>query len=161
MTLLEEIKQKREKFIHMKLHFKDFVERETVRLAQEIVITEIVKRMMNAGFSRKIWENTDATKAELRNNIIKVYFKSEYFSETGFDVALAREFGTSKHMIRPDTKQALSWIFQGKRMFSKGHEVEGIESLKIITNTLKDKKPELQNSLNLSLLNWREKILNT
>ncbi len=161
MTTLEAIKARRQKFIHIKLHLKDFTEREALRLAQSIVLPEIVTRMMNAGFSRKIWQNTDATKAELKNDIVKIYFVSEYFSETGFDVALAREFGTRRHMVRPTVKAALSWIMGGKRMFSKGHEVAGIESLKIIASTLEDKKNDLQSALNKSTIDWKEKILNT
>ena len=74
MTLLNEIESKRLKFKHIQLHYKDFVERETLRLAQEIVIPAIVNKMMNEGFSRKIWQNTDATKAEIINTRIMIVF---------------------------------------------------------------------------------------
>ncbi len=161
MSTLEAIQARRQKFMHIKLHFKDFIEREALRLAQAIIIPEIVNRMMNAGFSRKIWQNTDAIKAELKNDKVIVFFRSEYFSDTGFDVALAREYGTRRHMIRPRTKTALSWIMGGKRMFSKGHEVDGIESLKIIASSLEDKRNQLQDALNKSLIDWKDKILNT
>jgi hypothetical protein len=40
------------------------------------------------------------------------------------------EFGTTAHFVAPVTKQYLSWIEKktGKRRFSKGHVVSGIEA---------------------------------
>jgi hypothetical protein len=73
-------------------------------------------------------------------------------------VAVAREYGTKDHWIRPRFKQVLSWIQEGKRLFSRGHIVSGIKSLLIIKNTIKDQMPEVQNKIDEDMQEFIEAV---
>ena len=131
-------------------------------LANKIIVDDIRKQMVDAGFSEKIWKNSflstkigfDKSKGKLT-----LYVRSIYKTETGFDVALAREHGTRRHFIAPRIKLALSWIALGIRFFSKGHYVSGIKSLYIIRDTVKNKKKEYQKQFKREYFLWKQIIL--
>jgi hypothetical protein len=142
----------------MKNNYDAFLKSKGTELANKIVIDEIVKRMVDNGFSSKIWMNTVLKEVQIKQGKIKLIITSTYTTESGFDVALAREKGTKRHMIRPRTKQALSWISQGVRLFSKGHMVNGMKSLRIIRKTTKEKTPELQARLTEEFDKWMTRI---
>lgn len=143
---------------HLKNNYDAFLKAKGTELANKIVIDEIINRMISNGFSSKIWMNTVLKEVQIKSGKIKLIIKSEYTTESGFDVAVAREKGTKDHMIRPRTAQALSWISQGVRLFSKGHMVKGMKSLKIISKTTKEKTPELQKALNEEFDKWMTRI---
>ena len=131
-------------------------------LANKIVVDDIVKQMVDAGFSEKIWKAT-----YLSNNVhfdkkkgkIVLKVRSVYETETGFDVAIAREHGTRRHWIAPRVKLALSWIQLGVRLFSKGHYVSGIKSLFIIRDTVKSKEKEFKKQFKIAYFLWKQAIL--
>tara|TARA_B110000495_G_scaffold82681_1_gene71134 strand:+ start:501 stop:989 length:489 start_codon:yes stop_codon:yes gene_type:complete len=146
------------KFSHMKNNYDAFLKAKATEWANKIVVDEIVKRMQDNHFSEKIWSNTYLKDVDIRSNRIRLIITSEYTTESGFDVAVAREKGTKDHMIKPRVANVLSWIFQGVRMFSKGHMVKGFKSLKIIKKTTKEKTPELQAKLNDEFEKWMTDI---
>ena len=108
------------------------------RAADEAVLTDIHRTMEMKNFSKKIIQATNVGDIQLTQNSLKVHFVSDYVADGGFDVSKAREEGTTDHMIRPVNKKYLSWIDpnSGKRRFSLGHIVSGIERLLIIERTI-------------------------
>ena len=131
-------------------------------LANKIVVDDIRKQMIDAGFSEKIWKNSFLSARisfDKRKGKITLYVRSMYKTETGFDVAIAREHGTRRHWIAPRIKMALSWITLGIRLFSKGHYVSGIKSLFIIRDTVKKKEKEFQKQFKIEYFLWKQAIL--
>jgi len=124
------------------------------KLANIIILEAIQKRMNERGFSPKIIDNTHLTNIEIRNKKVRIFIESEYFSETGFDVALAREKGTKRHFIGPVEKQALMFIQLGKVRFSKGHYVDGMQAFLTIARTIDQFKGNLQDEYNRQLFAW-------
>lgn len=142
--------------------YKDFLKTKTTELVNKLIVDPIQEEMRKAGVSRKIWENVECDNVSIGwDNAIYINIHSEYFAENGFDVALAREKGTEDHWIRPRTKQALSWIQNGKRRFSGGHEVSGLPRLNIIEKTIEYGTIELQEKLNEEFKKWKNSIFNT
>ena len=131
-------------------------------LANKIVVDDIIKQMIDAGFSEKILKNSFLSARisfDKRKGKITLYVRSMYKTETGFDVAIAREHGTRRHWIAPRIKMALSWITLGIRLFSKGHYVSGIKSLFIIRDTVKKKEKEFQKQFKIEYFLWKQAIL--
>jgi len=143
---------------HFRSGYNDFVRLKVTELANKILVDPIINKMEMEGFSRKIWQNTILDEVELTPTHIKLTIRSEYFSESGFDVAIAREYGTKTHFIKPQVKLALSWIGNGKRLFSKGHWVSGIKSLRIIHNTVESNKEQFIQEFNEEFERWRISI---
>lgn len=140
--------------------YKDFLKKKTTELVNKLIVDPIVDKMREAGVSRKIWENVEVNAVIVTNNGIYINIHNEYWSDGGFDVALAREEGTEDHMIRPRTKQALSWIQNGRRRFSAGHMVSGLPRLNIIENIIESGEYELQQKLNEEFHKWKRSIFN-
>ena len=122
------------------------------RAADEAILTDIRRTMEMNNFSKKIIDATNVGNIELTQNSLKVHFISDYVSDGGFDVSNAREEGTTDHMIRPINKKYLSWIDpnSGKRRFSLGHIVSGMERLLIIERTINRNKEKFRDSLERS-----------
>lgn len=134
----------------------------TVRKLGQGVINRIHQKMRASGFSEKIIDGTTLDNIEIiSSKRVRLFFRSEYFAETGFDVAIAREEGTEDHFIEPlsigspfvDKPEALhggsKWPF-----FSKGHWVSGILPLYIVRDTVKEMAPSFQDEYNRQLTNW-------
>jgi len=155
------IREYKNKLAHITNNMDDFLLLKTTEHMNKIIIDEIQRRMEVENFSPKIIQNTYLKGVYVTGEKISAKVVSEYTSESGFDVAVAREKGTKDHMILPTTKQALSWIFQGMRMFSKGHMVSGLKSLHIIRNTIKDKSNEVKREVDLEFQKWVKQILMT
>jgi hypothetical protein len=137
----------------------DFVTlRSAERWVNELIIDKITDKMREHGFSQKIWMNTKVMSSRIERDKVIVRIQNYYFSETGFDVAMAREYGTKNHWIRPRIKEVLSWIKEGKRLFSRGHIVSGIKSLLIIKNTIREQMPEVQRKLNQDVKEFKEGV---
>ncbi len=132
-----------------RLRYPRFVFVKTRRLLDEIILSEIHEKMRNLNFSRKIIDATRIDNVEISMETGQITFDviSDYKSESGFDVSKAREEGTKKHKIEPKKKKSLSWINKGVRFFSKGHWVRGIVANRIIRNTVRDKLPLVQQSV--------------
>ena len=137
---------------------KDFVKTKTTELVNKLIVDPIVEEMKNAGVSQKIWENVEVDEVRVTNNGIYINIHNEYWSDEGFDVALAREEGTEDHWIRPRNKQALSWIQGGRRRFSGGHKVSGLPRLNIIERIIETGEYELQQQLNEEFRKWKKSV---
>lgn len=139
---------------------KDFLKSKVTELANKHIVDPIVEQMRVHNVHRKIYESVIVDKVEITDMGIRIRIKSEFFSEEGFDVALAREKGTEDHMIRPkDPDHPLSWIQGGKRRFSYGHMVTGLPNLNLIERGIEKGEYELQQALNREAEKWRREIL--
>ena len=146
------------KIAHTKSNLDLFTLRSAERWVNELIIDKIQEEMRKNDFSQKIWMSTKIISSKIENDKIIITIQNYYFSESGFDVAIAREYGTKDHWIRPTVKLALSWIQQGKRLFSQGHIVSGIKSLYIIRNTVKDQSAEVQSKIKQDVDDWMKSV---
>ena len=136
----------------------DVLLRSAERWVNVLIVDEITERMRENNFSQKIWMSTKVISSRIERDQIIVTIQNYYFSDSGFDVAIAREFGTKDHWIRPRFKQLLSWIQEGRRLFSKGHIVSGIKSLHIIRDVVKEQMPKVQRKIEEDVYNWRTNV---
>lgn len=155
---IADVQKYKNKVAHIRDNIDFILLRSAERWVNELIIDEIQNRMRKAEFSQKIWMNTKIITSRIERDKVIVTFQNYYFSESGFDVALAREYGTRDHWIRPRFKQLLSWIQDGRRLFSKGHIVSGIKSLYIIRDVVNEKMPEVQQKLNEDVEKWKIEI---
>ena len=168
---VEKYRLKLTQFHHL---YKEFLESKATELANKLLVDPIVEEMRAMGVSRKIYENVEVGAVVVTNNGIYIRIHNEYFAESGFDVALAREEGTDDHFIQPlrdamqftrvdpnlvsNMPKALSWIQDGKRRFSKGHWVSGLPRLNIIQKTLENNEYQLQEELNKEFQKWKTQV---
>ena len=175
---VERYRNRLRRYEHLRL---DFLKTKTTELANKIVVDEIRSEMEKAGVHRKIWESVVVESVQVDSNTgsIKINIHAEYFSEDGFDVAQAREFGTRDHYIQPlrysmsfdrldpeigdryGLPKALSWIQNGVRRFSKGHWVSGLPRLNIIEKTIESKEVELRERIYEEYENWKREVLHS
>ena len=155
MITPEQARDYKTRLHHWTNNYDDFLELKSKELANKIFVDAIELEMRNHNFSEKLWQNTEVSNVEIDTHRIRIIITNEYFTDTGFDVAVARERGTRDHWIRPRVKLVLSWIKGGKRLFSRGHIVSGIQSLFIIRNTIKNKMPEFETELKREFDNWK------
>lgn len=139
----------------LRAQFPNFQETTVMRVAEETILDEIHKRMRDAKFSEKIINGTVIQRIDILDDKYRIWFRSEFFSPSGFDVALAREKGTRDHFIAPVDADSLSWVGEdGTRRYSKGHTVTGLPALMIIANTLREFTARLLAGVNLRTQNW-------
>lgn len=156
----EELAELRKKLTILQLQLIQWQAITLRKLANEVILDTIHDVMRLMGVSEKIINNTVVSNIEMKNSkTIRIMFHSEYFAESGFDVALAREEGTRDHIVRPKIKLALRWIENGQVRFSKGHKVRGLPALQTIQNATKQLEPVLQERYNAELKQWIEKNL--
>lgn len=160
---IDDIKQFRIKIQGIKLQLPAFTNVTIRKLGNLFILDTIHNRMKSAGFSQKIIDGTILSRIQLiSKRKVRLFFVSEYFAESGFDVALAREDGTKTHRVEPlsvgspffEKPVALhggsKWPF-----FSKGHDVSGIVALQIVKRTVKELSAPLQDEYNRALRNWK------
>ena len=151
----EEIKVFRSKIPIVRLQLFAWQHITITKLANIIFIDTIQKKMEARKFSKKIIQNTHITLVEFRSRkTVRVYVTSEYFSDRGFDVALAREKGTKRHFIKPIKKKALMWITLGVKYFSRGHYVSGIVAYHTIEETIDSQSSLFKKTYDDELLKW-------
>lgn len=113
-----------------------------------VMLPEIHAMMRSLGYSEKIIQGTTIQNIRAdQNGSIRYEVISDYKSKSGFDVAKAREEGTSRHFVKPVAKLALSWLAGYIRLFSKGHWVRGITKSNVISKTKKRMEPRIQKAL--------------
>lgn len=175
MKWAKEYKLKQDRFQHL---YKDFLKTKVTELVNKLIVDPIIEEMKRNDVSEKIYQNVVVDKVKINNDGIYINIHSEYFAESGFDVALAREEGTEDHWVRPKGSgdqfpnmspefreeftgsNTLSWIQNGKRMFSKGHRVSGLPRLNIIELMIEKGEYELQTKINEEFQNWKQSIFN-
>ena len=160
---VEWAKSNKLKVIRFQHLYKDFIKTKATELANKLIIDPIIEEMKQNNVSRKIYEQVIVEDVMLNEGVILIKIHCEYFSEEGFDVAVAREYGTEDHMIRPKGKEnggadSLSWIQGGMRRFSKGHMVSGLPRLNIIERRVEEGEYELQQAMNEEYRKWKKSI---
>ena len=113
-----------------------FIEQTAKQIVDEEILQPIKTEMKKFGYSQKIIDDTTIQNLFVDDNgFVQFDVVSDCKSESGFDVAKAREKGTKRHFIKPIAKLALSWVVRNLRLFSKGHWVKGITKSNIIKKT--------------------------
>ena len=130
--------------VRFRMQYPSWVTIQAAKVSNEIIVDEVHKRMRDFEYSQKIIDETFLSDFRLSDGQIEFDVISNYKAESGFDVALAREKGTSRHFIAPIFKVALSWIMLGIRRFSKGHWVRGITASNVIEKTVDEMMPIAQ-----------------
>lgn len=139
-------------FVVMKtqVQYPRFLREELKNIAEQVILKPLHSRMKSFGYSQKIIDGTTIENITInRTGSMSFDVVSDYDSESGFDVAKAREKGTVRHFIKPVNAKALSFIAAGFiRGFSKGHWVRGITATNVVSKTVQEKTPEAQARLN-------------
>lgn len=139
----------------LRLQLAAYQRNRILKLANEVIMDEITRRMEARKIHKKIIQGTAIAGAEHTGpRTVRIRFRSEYFSDEGFDVALAREKGTRRHWVAPVKKKALSWIQAGVRRFSKGHYVSGLPEYRTIRETIEERGPEFVRRYNEEMGRW-------
>ena len=130
--------------------YPEFIKTVTPKIADEVILSEIKKRMKDFRYSQKIIDSTRIENLQTDNKgNLEFDVVSDYKSELGFDVAEAREKGTIRHFIKPINAKALRFILGGFVVgFSKGHWVKGITASNVIEKTVAEMTPIAQERLN-------------
>ena len=114
-----------------------FIEQTAKQIVDEEILQPIKTEMKKFGYSEKIIDGTTIENLFVDDNgFVQFDVVSDYKSESGFDVAKAREKGTKRHKLPKVKGRTYSWIVGGFiRAFSKGHWVKGITKSNIIRRT--------------------------
>lgn len=127
------------------MQYPRFIEETARRIIDEEILQPIKTAMKSFDYSEKIINDTTIENLFVDGNgFIQFDVVSDYKSESGFDVAKAREEGTKDHFIKPVAKAAISWVAGGVRQFSKGHWVKGFTKSNIIKKTTEARFPIAQ-----------------
>lgn len=127
-----------------------FIRNVAEKIAQEEFIIPIKQKMMEKNYSQKIINGTEIKDVTVDGSgFVQVSIISEYVTETGFDVAKAREEGTRDHLVRPrDPNGVLRFVLKtGEVLFRKFARVKGIESSHIIRDIVRLRFPIFQQRL--------------
>jgi len=131
------------------MQYPRFIAENVKKIIHEEMLLPIHKAMKNFNYSEKIITGTTIQNININDEgFVQFDVVSDYTSESGFDVAKARERGTKRHFIKPVVMATLSWVVGNVRLFSKGHWVKGIVRSNIIQKTVKATFPAVQNRLN-------------
>lgn len=108
------------------------------------ILQEIKQRMRANNFSQKIIDGTEVGPIDIiGGNKAQIHFISDFESESGFDVANAREEGTEpgpKRKVKDPTSAFPIPIPGGETIFRKSFQPKrGIERLLIIERTIKQR----------------------
>ena len=160
LRTIDDIKRFRTKITSFKIQLFTFQSQTLRKFANIIIVEKIHQNMRDAGFSEKIISGTFLDNIELRGRKkARLFFRSEYFSETGFDVALAREEGTEKHKIVAGPGKVLPIPTSEGLIFRKSANPDGILALFIVSQTVKQMSEPLQDEYNRQLNMWYKQNL--
>lgn len=155
LRTIKDIKRFRTKITSFKIQLFVFQSTTLRKFANIIIVEKIHQNMRDAGFSEKIIAGTFLDNIELMGRTkARLFFRSEYFSETGFDVALAREEGTDDHDIVAGKGKVLPIPTSDGLIFRKSAHPDGILALFIVSQTIKQRKEPLQDEYNRQLDIW-------
>lgn len=152
---IEDIKNFSPKVQTLKLQLSQFQRATILRIAKNITLDLIHNRMRAAGFSSKIIDGTTLTNVDFVSaKKVRLHFRSEYFADTGFDVALAREKGTKTHEVRAGEGKTLPIPTDNGLIFRKSANPSGIVALFIVSKTVSDTEEAVQDQYSRELLDW-------
>ncbi len=160
LRTINDIKKFRLKTTSFKIQLLQFQSVTLRKFADIIIVDKIHQNMKDAGFSEKIIDGTFLNNIELRGRTkARLFFVSEYFSDTGFDVALAREEGTEKHKVVAGEGKVLPIPTSNGLIFRKSANPDGILALFIVSSTVKQMTEPLQDEYNNQLNMWYQQNL--
>ncbi len=149
LRTINDIKKFRLKTTSFKMQLFVFQSTTLRKFANIIIVEKIHRDMRAAGFSEKIIDGTYLNNIEIIGKTkARLFFRSEYFSETGFDVALAREEGTDDHDVIAGPGKVLPIPTSEGIIFRKSAHPDGILALFIVANTVKQMTAPLQDEYN-------------
>lgn len=148
------------RMMQVELQYPNFVEITARKLINQFIVDKIQDRMRELNYSKKIIDSTWLSAMQINTNG-ELFFAidSSYTTETGFNVADAREFGTRGFFVKPRIKKALRFIKQGIVMFSKGHFIPSKPPSHIISRTIDEFLPVVQAKLDEETDQFFSKIL--
>ena len=157
---IEDVEKFRVKLQGIKIQLPGFKTFTVRQLSNDIILAEIHKRMKAENFSQKIITGTTVDKITITKKKARLIFRSEFFEEAGFDVALGREKGTAKHDIdapeptpeRPNPH--LMMIINGKKIFTKHVKDNFIPALFIVHNTIRDMRGKFEDAYDKAFNDW-------
>lgn len=157
---IEDIKQYSVKLQTIKMQLPAFAMITVKQLGMEIILNAIHKRMKSAGFSQKIINGTKLDRIEIiSNSIARLFFVSEYFSETGYDVALGREKGSDTHKVTAGEGKTIPIPTSSGIIFRKSANPSGVEALHIVGKTVKEFSSTLQKEYDITRTEWQSQNL--
>lgn len=160
LRTINDIKRFRLKTTSFKMQLFVFQSTTLRKFANIIITQKIHQNMRSAGFSEKIIDGTFLDNIELIGKTkARLFFRSEYFSETGFDVALAREEGTDDHDVIAGPGKVLPIPTSEGIIFRKKAHPDGILALFIVANTVKQMTAPLQDEYNRQQDIWYQQNL--
>lgn len=160
LRTINDIKRFRLKTTSFKMQLFVFQSTTLRKFANIIIVEKIHQNMRAAGFSEKIIDGTFLDNIEIIGRTkARLFFISEYFSETGFDVALAREEGTDDHDVIAGSGKVLPIPTSSGIIFRKKAHPDGILALFIVANTVKQMTAPLQDEYNRQQDIWYKQNL--
>jgi len=160
LRTINDIKRFRQKSTAFKMQLFVFQSTTLRKFANIIIVDKIHQNMRDAGFSEKIIEGTFLDNIEIiGSRKARLFFISEYFSQTGFDVALAREEGTDDHDVIAGPGKVLPIPTSSGIIFRKSAHPDGILALFIVANTIKQMTAPLQDEYNRQQDIWYQQNL--
>lgn len=144
------------------MQYPRFIKEVATKIVEEEILKPIHQEMKVWNYSQKIIDSTTIENLVVDDEgFVQFEIVSDYESESGFDVSLAREEGTRKHWVAPITKKALSWLAGFVRLFSKGHYVGGIPKSNIIERITEIRVPLAQQRLTNEISEFFDEVVNS
>jgi len=167
ITKLSDVEKLEFNLSQIELFRNDHGKQTLTTLVNQHIIDKIHNSMRALNYSPKIIERTFLDRIEfLQNGEANIHIKSDFITESGFDISEAREKGTKRHKIelKGGTNStgppfALSFLINGQRIFSKGHFVNGIVASHIIENTIQQNTALVQSEFQRIENLWIEQSL--
>lgn len=125
----------------VRLQLMQFRLQTLIKIANELVIPEIKKRMRAEKYPKDVIENTFVDGVELSEKRYKIKIKSEVILDNGFDLAAGFEFGTKASPGRYVPAIEARLVDPDNPSFGMH---PGTRAHKVIENTLKELKVRVQ-----------------
>lgn len=143
--------------------YNAFIVNELETILNDEIVKPIQQKMASEGFSRKIIDSTRIAKTPVALTPGRITWKiiSDYTAINGFPVAVMIEEGRKAYVIIPVKAQALHWIDKdsGEDVFSKRSKIPRFRPRKFVQNTIRERKPRVQEKVDLATQRFVDDIL--
>lgn len=141
-----------------------FIVNELTRILDEEIVQRIIDKMKSMGLSHKISDEVRIASSPKAKNpgLITWAIISDFKALNGFPVAVMIERGRRPYVIVPKTEAGvLSWVDKatGIRLFSKKNKIPRFNATKFVLNTIKERKANVQEKVNLATQRFVTDIL--
>lgn len=156
---LRELKQFRNNLRVVKQMLAGFYKDTLQTVGEEVVLSTILRKMNDAGYSDKIILNTALTDVSFTDKgKAKLKFESTFIVASGFDIAEGREKGTKPHLIEGDP---LVFKINGTTIFVTKVDHPGQPATYIIRDTSDELSEELQRRIDEELERFVKNVLSS